>query len=147
MKQAWLKATLICGALDILYAIVATLLRNGDVVAMLSGVAAGPLGSAPQGWGVGGAVAGLAVHFILMGIMVAILQQALRHDGLARLSPLLVGTVYGIGLYLVMYGLVMPIRFGTAFPPPTLGRLANGLAPHIFLVGIPMAYILRRRTA
>ena len=144
MKRAWLKASLICGTLDILYAIVATVLRGGDVAGMLTGIAAGPLGDDVQSWGMAGAVAGLAVHFALMGIMAAILQQALRNDRLAALSTLLIGTVYGIGLYLLMYGLVLPMRFGTSFPPPTLTRLANGLVPHILLVGIPMAYILRR---
>lgn len=144
MKQAWFKATAICGTLDILYAIVATLLRGGNVAGMLAGVASGPLGDGVQSWGIAGAIAGLLVHFALMGVMVAILQLALRMDRLAALPFWLVGAVYGIGLYLVMYGIVLPARFGTTFPPPTLGRLANGLVPHIFLVGLPMAWILKR---
>ncbi|MBO9575568.1 MAG: hypothetical protein J7494_07530 [Sphingobium sp.] len=145
MKQAWLKATAICGTLDILYAIVATILRGGSVAGMLTGVASGPLGDAVQSWGLAGAIAGLLVHFALMGVMAAILQQALRNDRIAGPPFWLVGAVYGIGLYLVMYGIVLPARFGASFPPATLGRLANGLVPHIFLVGIPMAWILRKQ--
>lgn len=145
MKQVWLKATLVCGTLDILYAIVATLLRGGSVSGMLSGIAAGPLGDAAQGWGWAGALTGLIVHFILMGIMAAILQIALRHRQLRARPAWLIGGLYGAGLYLVMYGIVLPARFSTGFPPPTLARLANGLAPHIFLVGMPMAFILRGR--
>ncbi len=145
MKWTWLKATLVCGTLDILYAIGGTLLADGNVMAMLRFIASGPLGDRALRWGEQGAAAGLAVHFALMGIMVAILQRALRLRELTRYPAWLTGLLYGVGLYLVMYAIVMPIRFGTGFPPATLASLANGLVPHVFLVGIPMALILRRK--
>lgn len=145
MRRALLKAIIVCGVLDMAYAVAATLLRGGDIAAMLAGIAAGPFGDGAAGWGPASAILGLAVHFALMGIMAALLQQALRISALAALPPWLVGLVYGVGLYLVMYGIVLPMRFGTDFPRPTLARLANGLVPHILLVGLPMAWILRRR--
>ena len=55
MRQIWLKAWLLCGALDALYASVLTLIRGKpDLVSMWSGVAAGPFGDGASGWGADG---------------------------------------------------------------------------------------------
>ncbi len=144
MKQKWLKATLLCGALDIGYAVGLTALRGNDIGDMLRGVASGPLGDSAQGWGISGAIAGLAVHFSLMAIMVAVYLLAARLPAVAQINPWIAGLVYGVGLYLVMYGLVLPMRFGAPFPPPDLGQLALSLFPHIALVGWPLAFIARK---
>jgi hypothetical protein len=140
-----LDVAIVCGTLDIVYAIVAALIGGGDIAAMLRGIAAGAIREGCEDWGLAGALLGLAVHFLLMGIMAALLQQALRIDRIAALPAWLTDLARGVDLYLVMYGLVLPAHFDTSFPPPTFGHLANGLVPHIVLVGIPMALILKRK--
>jgi hypothetical protein len=67
-----------------------------------------------------------------------------RRTPLGEAKPWLAGTLYGLALYGVMYGIVLPARFGAPFPNPDKLALALGLFPHIALVGIPMALILRR---
>ena len=54
------------------------------------------------------------------------------------------GQVDGI-LYSLMYGLVLPWRFGTAFPDPDRLRTALTLFPHVALVGIPVFWLVRRK--
>ena len=67
-----LIATLVAGTLDILAAIGLTLFYGRRTVAdMLRGVASGPFPAATD-WGTNGAALGLAVHFTLMAIMVAV---------------------------------------------------------------------------
>jgi hypothetical protein len=70
-------ATLVCGTLDILFAMILTLLRGKQIGNMLRIVASGPFPDATQ-WGAPGALAGLAVHYTLMAIMVAIFVLAAR---------------------------------------------------------------------
>lgn len=144
MRNVFVKAWLLCGALDILYATAATALRGGEVATMLRGVASGPFGPAATNWGAGGAVLGLLVHFAIMAAMTAVALVLFRRTPLADANPWLAGTLYGLVLYLVMYGVVLPARFGAPFPDPDKLKLAVGLIPHVLLVGIPMALILRR---
>ena len=144
-KQTFLKAWLLCGTLDALYASVVTFIRGKqDLVSMWSGVAAGPFGDSAGGWGSGGLLAGLAVHFIIMATMVATGLFLARNSQLGRIAPWKAGTAYGLVLYGIMYGVVLQGRFGLPFPNPDRTNVALGLFPHIFLVGIPMFHLFRR---
>ena len=60
-------ATAVSGTLDILFAMILTLLFGREIGNMLRFVASGPFPGAKE-WGGGGAVLGLLVHFTLMGI-------------------------------------------------------------------------------
>src|SRR5687768_5822228 len=144
MRNDFLKAWLLCGMLDAVYASGLALVRAGNVGEVWRGVASGPFGEAATHWGASGIVAGLLVHFAIMAAMTAVALVLFRRTPLADANPWLAGTLYGLVLYLVMYGLVLPARFGAPFPNPDKLKLALGLFPHVFLVGIPMALILRR---
>ena len=139
-RRIWL----LCGTLDALYAAALTALRGGDVPRMWRGVAAGPFGDGANDWGAGGILAGLLVHFALMAVMVGAGLWLARHTPLGQVAPWKAGTLYGLALYCVLYGLVLPLRFGAPFPDPDKLRLALDLFPHIFLVGLPMFYLFRR---
>ena len=108
-------ATLLAGTLDIAMAAIDTAAKGKAVEAMLRAVASGPFPGASQ-WGMQGAILGLAVHFVLIAIMATVFLLAWRHIRLVRDHPLIAGALYGLGLWLVMYGLVLPIRFGAPFP-------------------------------
>lgn len=137
-----LVATLVCGALDILLAVILTLLRGKDPAAMLRFVASGPFPQATE-WGAAGSVAGLAVHFALMAVMVGAFVLAARSWPQLLDNPLLWGLVYGLITYAVMNLIVVPLRFPAAWPPATLS-IATQLFAHIVLVGWPTAFITRR---
>jgi hypothetical protein len=138
-----LLATLVAGTLDILAAIGLTLFYGRRTVAeMLRGVASGPFPGAAE-WGTPGAALGLAVHFALMAIMVAVYVAAAARLPSLRARPLLWGTLYGLATYVAMNLIVVPLRFGGAFPPSTRA-IVTQLFCHIVLVGIPIALIAAR---
>ena len=139
-RQIWL----LCGTLNALYAAALTGLRGGDVLQMWRGVAAGPFGDAAYEWGAGGSLAGLLVHFTLIAAMVGAGLWLARHTPLGQIAPWKSGTLYGLMLYCVMSGLVLPLRFGVPFPDPDKLKLALDLFPHIFLVGLPVFYLFKR---
>jgi hypothetical protein len=104
-------------------------------------VASGPFGSAPSptlGW----AAVGLAVHFAIMACMAAAYMLAASRIPALLRSPILAGLAYGVLLWLVMYWIVLPIRFGMALPH-TLWGIGNALFSHCILVGIPMALVAK----
>lgn len=89
-------------------------------------------------------MAGLGVHFAIMGAMVAAWFAATRRWGALTQPPWwLTGTLYGLALYAVMNGAVLPLRFGSSFPPADLVKGAVALFPHIAFVGWPLAWTTR----
>ena len=136
-----LVATLICGSLDILWAVILTLWRGREPAAMLRGVASGPLPQAID-WGAGGAILGLVVHFVLMATIVAVFVLAARRQATVLDRPWLSGLIYGLITYVVMNLVVVPVRFPAAWPPKTLS-IATQLFAHIVLVGWPTAFVSR----
>ena len=144
MPQVWLRAWLLCGMLDALYATAASLVRGSTAAQVWLGVASGALGDSAADWGLAGVLAGIAVHFALMAAMAALGLWLARRTPLGDVAPWKAGTLYGLALYCVMYGLVLQQRFGAPFPNPDKLKLAIGLFPHIFLVGIPMFALFKR---
>jgi len=137
-----LIATLVCGTLDILLAVILPLWRGREPAAMLRYVASGPFPPASD-WGAAGSVLGLAVHFTLMAIMVAVFVIAARQIPALTDSPWLWGLVYGLITYVAMNLIVVPLRFPAAWPPKALS-VGTQLFAHILLVGWPTAFIARR---
>jgi hypothetical protein len=135
-------ATLVCGTLDIVLAMLLTLWRGRQIEAMLRSVASGPFPGA-TGMGGAGAALGLVVHFGLMAIMVAAFMLTARGRTALLDKPLLSGLVFGLVTYVVMNLIVVPLRFPAAWPPSTLS-IATQLFAHIALVGWPTAFIARR---
>ncbi|HEX6071653.1 MAG TPA: hypothetical protein VFY95_01430 [Sphingomicrobium sp.] len=135
-------ATLVCGTLDILFATILTLLRGREPAAILRYVASGPFPLATN-WGSAGSVLGLATHFALMAIMVAVFVLAVRQRPALLDRPGASGLAYGLITYVVMNLIVVPLRFPAAFPPNPLS-IATQLFAHVILVGLPTAFIARR---
>ena len=137
-----LFATLLCGMLDIVFAMVLTVLRGRQIPDMLRFVASGPFPHATE-WGSGGAVLGLVVHFTLMAIMVTGFVLLARSRPHLVDMPFRAGLAYGVLTYFVMNWLVVPLRFHTPLPPKLL-PLTTQLFAHLVLVGLPTAFITRR---
>ena len=142
-------ATAVSGTLDILFAMILTLLFGREVGDMLRYVGSGPFPSAMD-MGTGGAILGLVIHFGLMAIMAAAMMLIVRARPILLDTPYRTGLAFGVITYFIMNWLVVPLRFDAPLPPRTLS-IATQLFAHIVLVGIPMALIaahyMRPRTA
>ena len=135
-------ATAVSGTLDILFAMILTLLFGREIGNMLRYVASGPFPSAKE-WGSAGAVLGLLTHFTLMAIMASVFVIAAQRVPDMLKSPLKWGLIYGLVTYVAMNWIVVPVRFDVPLPPKPLS-IATQLFAHIVLVGIPFALITAR---
>ena len=142
MRKPIAVATAISGTLDILFAMILTVVFGRAIPHMLRFVASGPFPAATE-MGTGGAILGLVVHFALMAIMATALMLLVRWKPERLETPLRTGIAYGVITYFVMNWLVVPLRFHTPLPPKLLSIVTQGFA-HIVLVGIPMAYVAAR---
>jgi hypothetical protein len=142
MYRPILLATALSGALDIILAMVLTLLYGREIGNMLRFVASGPFPQATE-WGAPGAVLGLIVHFTLMAIMATAYVLAARRFPALLQSPLKWGIAYGLLTYVIMNWVVVPLRFDAPLPPKPIS-IATQLLAHVLLVGIPFALITAR---
>lgn len=144
MRSKVVAATLVSGTLDALFASGMAVARGNDVGMVWRFVASGPFGDGAKDWGTGGALLGLIVHFALMALMAAVLAALLRLPRIAAINWIVVALAYGLATYLVMYGVVLPLRFGAHFPQTSAGPIASALFAHVGLVGLLMTWIFRR---
>jgi ribose/xylose/arabinose/galactoside ABC-type transport system permease subunit len=143
MLKPIVLATLVAGTLDILSAFAFAGMAGMTPFGVLQFVASGPFGDGPTatpGW----AAVGLAVHFAIMACMVTAYMVAAARVPPLVLHPIVAGIAYGIGLWLVMYWIVRPLRFPNLPLPHTLWGISNALFSHCILVGVPIALIASR---
>ena len=136
-------ATLVSGTLDIVSAFVFGAIAGVAPTRILKHVASGPFGDGMREGGAGAAALGLVVHFALMAIMVSVFVMAASRIDAMRRYWQSAGVLYGLCIYLVMYWIVVPTRFGH-YPLVSLWAVGNALFSHICCVGLPMAWIVSR---
>ena len=139
MLRPILWATLVAGTLDILCAF----LFAGAVVPVLQTVASGPLGDAIAD-GPAGAPLGLLVHFAIMAVMAAVYVLVAARIPLLGKYWWIAGPLYGVVLWIVMYWIVMPLRWESYHTPSGTAAIARQLFAHCILVGLPIAWFARR---
>lgn len=142
MARTIALATLVAGALDIIFAMTLTTLYGRDIGNMLRYVGSGPFPAVAE-MGAAGAAIGLLTHFGLMAIMAAAFVLAVRQKPALIQKPMLAALAYGLITYVAMNLIVVPLRFDTPLPPKPMS-ITTQLFAHIVLVGIPMALIASR---
>jgi hypothetical protein len=139
-------ATLVAGSLDLLGAFVIAGASGKGPDVVLQGIASALLGTyAFDGNSIVPYVVGLGLHFFIMAVMVTVYVTASRHYRQLNAHPFVSGILYGILLWAVMYGIVLPLRWSTLFPILDPGKIAGQLFCHIVLVGLPIAHTAARR--
>lgn len=142
-RKAWLMAILASGTLDILSAFLFGGMAGVSPGQILRYVASGPFGDAMRDGGIAAAALGLGVHYALMAVMVTVYFLIAGRIEAVRRQRYVAGSIYGFVIYLVMYWIVVPTRFGTE-PSLDPWRVGNALFSHIVCVGLPMAFIASR---
>ena len=137
-------AWLIAGVLDISSFFVICLAKGIPLIRGLQGIAIGLLGreTALRG-GMGTALLGLGLHFLIMLCWVLVFFGASRLLPVLTRHPVMSGIIYGPIVYLVMYWVVVPLsRIGPR--PHSLSNDSLAIAIHICLIGMPIALIIGR---
>ena len=144
--KAILVGGLIAGALDITYACVLWWLRaQATPGRIFQSVAAGLLGRDSYEGGTGTAVLGLCLHFFNALVIAAIFVGASRLWPVLARRATLFGPLYGIGVYLVMNYVVLPLsNFPSRSGSPAPVVWITGVLAHMFLIGLPIALAARQ---
>lgn len=136
---------LIAGTLDISYACIFSYIRRGTNPArILQSVASGALGRSAFDGGARTAALGLILHFLIATIAAAVYYLASRPLRLLVNQAIICGPLYGVGVYLVMSFVVLPLSAIGSRPALPLPVLAGALLIHMFGIGLPIALVVRR---
>ena len=134
---------LLVGALDGLYAVIASITRGGDPRRVFMAVASGLVGRETAfAGGTAMVLLGVLLHFMVATLIVLTYWLLARRLPLLTQRPLRCGAVFGLIAYAVMNVAVIPLsaidRAPLAFRPAIAGALV-----HVLLVGIPAALMVR----
>ncbi|MGO4378162.1 hypothetical protein AB4Z19_07815 [Pseudoduganella sp. RAF19] len=143
VRSLIIRTTLVAGTLDILAAFLMQLASHVSPVRVLQAIASGWLGPAAFSGGVPAAALGLVSHFLLMAALVAVYVVFVAGRALARQQPLLCGVLTGIGMYVFMNAVVLPLSRIAFHPNYSMMPVLIGLVVHILCVGMPIAFMAR----
>ena len=124
-------------------------LRGVSPVRILQSIASGLLGPSAYAGGAPTAALGLFLHFVIaFGAATAYSLASLKIPALLR-HPVRYGLAFGVGVYVFMNYVVLPLsafRKGSGFSLPLF---VNGVLAVVLLVGLPIALLAARfmRTA
>jgi hypothetical protein len=133
------------GTLDILAACTVYALRGVAPVRILQSIASGLLGAAAFQGGAATAALGLVLHFFIATTAAAVYYVASRVRPALVQRAALFGTLYGIGVYLVMTFVVLPLS-ALSRRPFAWDMAVIMVIVHIVCVGLPIAFAVRRCT-
>lgn len=136
-------ATLIAGTLDIGMAAIDTASKGKPIDGMLRGIGGAAYKPAAE-WGLHGAALGLAVHFAIMAVIASVFILIRDRVPLVRAHTLVAAALYGVALWLVMYGGVLHLGFGVPFPSADPIAIAKQLFAHVILVGLTIGLVAKR---
>jgi uncharacterized membrane protein YagU involved in acid resistance len=144
-SKAILAGGLIGGAFDILFACGAWALRGVPPIRIGQSVAAGLLGrDAAMAGGVPTGLLGFALHFGMALIMAAIYYAAATRIPLLVKRAAWCGPIYGLGIYLTMNYVVLPLSaIGKHGGTGPLYLVIPEILVHMFLVGLTIALFTR----
>ena len=106
-------------------------------------VAKGLLGPASYQGGVKTAALGLFLHYFIATTMSVVYYFAAREWPLLHKYPLRCGAVYGLGLWVVMNYVVLPLSAAGRGSQDGMWVVLSILV-HMFLIGVPIAFFTQR---
>jgi hypothetical protein len=135
---------LTAGVLDILDAFIVTMINGGTPIRVLHSIASGVLGRAASEGGLPAAALGLGLHFFIATCAATVYWLASFKLPILLKRPLVSGPLFGLGVWALMYHVVLPITFGRPYTVPPLPNLLNQLGIHALGVGLPIALFASR---
>jgi uncharacterized membrane protein YagU involved in acid resistance len=141
--RAIFVAGLAAGVLDITAAFINSGVRGTSPMRVLQSIASGLLGAESYTGGLLTASLGAVVHFLIAFVVATVYYIASRKVGFLKEHAIVAGLLYGVGVYLFMYLIVLPLTFHRSFSHP-LSAVLTGLTIHMFCVGLPISLAIRR---
>ena len=148
LLAAIVVGALIAGSVDIL---VASAIYHASPATILQAIASGLIGRASYDGGAGTVALGLMLQWLMSLIIAAIYGAAAVRMPVLFDKPVRFGALYGVGVFIVMGFIVVPLSAAYPRPQPSVSGLVLNLAANILfgrhLASTPSLMRAGRRTA
>jgi hypothetical protein len=119
-------------------------LRSVKPMRVLQAIAGGLLGPGAFTGGFATAALGAVLHFFIATVATAVYYLISRKLKLVIRLALVCGPLYGVGDYLFMNFIVLPLSAVTFKISYTPAVVVAGVMIHVFCVSLPIAFVVRR---
>jgi uncharacterized membrane protein YagU involved in acid resistance len=136
-------AGLLCGVMDITAALVVYGAMGHRPQRLLQGITSVAIGLRAFSGGLATAALGLFFHFVVAFGAATMFYLASRRMRFLVQRTVLFGAFYGVAVYFFMDRVVIPL-FSHKPRPFDLKSAAIGVVIHIFCVGLPIAFMVRK---
>lgn len=143
-RTVWM-AWLMVGTLDILAAVIQTLINGRNPLMMLKFIASGVFGSAALAGGNNYAVMGLLFHYLIAGIWTYFFFFLYPRLRFLQENVWITAVVYGLFVWFIMNRVVLPLSSTPSIPFTVRGALISATIL-ILAIGMPLAFMARRYT-
>lgn len=139
---------LITGALHLIaqVGIVYGLIFKSPFMISLQYVASGAMGGAAYVGGLGTALLGLILEFVITIIIAGIFIFSADRIPLLQKNLIVGSLLYGFGVFIVMNFIVQPLSAAATLPAPPMWLLIEIVLEHILLIGLPLGILMQRNT-
>jgi len=135
---------LTAGTFDLLYAIIVQFTRRQRSPEWtLQSVATGWLGKDAWEGGAGSAVLGLVSHYGIALAAATLFYLVSKRVAFLRERAVLSGLIFGVGVFVVMNYVVVPLSAAPFTMPTTFRFVAENVSGHAILFGLPIALAVR----
>jgi hypothetical protein len=124
--------------------LVFSVLQQNPFLVVLQYITSGVLGNAAFEGGISTALVGVLIHFFISLVVSGVFILSAERIPLLRRHAIAGALLYGLGVFIVMNVIVIPLSAAPAIPPPTLPWLIEIVVDHILVVGLPLGILVRR---
>ena len=126
--------------------IVYSLILKIPFVDVLKYITSGIIGDAAYAGGLGTALLGLILEFVMTIIIAGIFIFSADRISLLRKNVIVGSLLYGFGVFVVMNFVVVPLSAAPALPTPPTWVLIELVLEHILIIGLPLGILVQRNT-
>ena len=109
-------------------------------------IASGVMGNAAYTGGFATALLGVILEVVMTIIIAGIFIFSADRIPLLRKNVIVGSLLYGIGVFVVMNFVVLPLSAATVSAPPPMGLLIEIIVEHMLLIGLPLGILVQRNT-
>jgi hypothetical protein len=124
--------------------IVFGLILKTPMISALQYVASGIMGESAFAGGLATALLGLVLDLIIITIMAGIFIFSVDRIPLLRRNVIAGSILYGVGVFIVMNFIILPLSAAPVLPPPPTWLLVELFLQHILLITLPFGILVRR---
>jgi uncharacterized membrane protein YagU involved in acid resistance len=125
--------------------LVFSLLNQTPFILVMQYVASGVMGNAAFAGGLAIALLGLIIHFLISFVVAGVFILSADRISLLRHNVIFGSLLYGVGVFIVLYVVILPLSAAPPVPLQTMDVIEL-ILEHVLVIGLPLGLFVRRTT-